>query len=132
MLRLHRRPPTPVATLLLLLVAGSACATTAPEDTALRPVTSPMRLIVDNRCFNDVRIYAIQNGVTQIPLGRVEAVSTREVVLPASLVAARTIRLVAVPLAHGRQTAIDLDLYDGGTAIWYLQNDPAFSRLVKR
>ena len=122
-----------------------ACATAPPEESALQPVsrsswagspvqpvTSPVRLIVDNRCFNDVRLYAIQNGVTQIPLGRVEAVSTREVVLPASLVAARTIRLVAVPLATGRQTTIDLDLYDGGTAIWYLQNEPAFSRLVKR
>ncbi len=132
MLRPHRHPPTPVIGLLLLVAAGSACAGPTRDDAAVRPVTPPVRLVVENRGFNDVRIYALQNNASQVPLGRVEALSTRHLVLPATLVAARNIRLVAVPLALGRQTSIDVQLYDGDTVIWYLQNEPAFSRLVKR
>ena len=84
-----------------------ACATSAPENMALRPATAPVRLVVENRSFTDVRIYAIQNNASPFPLSRVEALSTRHVVLPPLLVAARNIRLVAVPLALGRETFAD-------------------------
>jgi hypothetical protein len=132
MVGLHRRSRTPVTRLLLLAAAGSACATASPEDTALRPVTTSVRLVVENRGFSDHRLYAILHDASRFPLGTVEALATRRVLLPAPLIAARTIRLVAVPMVLGPETAIDVEVYGGDTLIWYLQNEPAFSRLVKR
>jgi hypothetical protein len=118
--------------LLFLSAAGNACATASSEDTAVTPATALVRLVVENHGFADLRIYAVLNDASQFPLGTVDALSTRRVVLPATLVAARNVRLVAVPTALGTSTSIDVEVYRGDTLIWYLQNEPAFSRLVKR
>jgi hypothetical protein len=117
----------------LLLNAGCSASTQASGAImAATPVTPGVHLVLENRGFSDLRIYAILNDAAKFPLGTVGALSTLHRALPASLIAARNFQLVAVPLALGEETSIDVLIFEGETLIWYLENDAAFSHLVKR
>lgn len=116
---------------LFLAVELSACGANPHTAPGIRDAL-PAHLQVENRSFADLRIYVVLNDASRFSLGTVSSFSTQRLTLPRSIIGGRNIRLVAAPLALGEPTAVEVQVYEGDTLIWYLENNLLFSRLVKR
>lgn len=126
---LHRaRRPIGVA---LFLVAEAACATTRPAQFGSDPpATSSPMLLIENHGFTDVHVYALAGNSRRVRLGRVNALETLHVCLPASLSGARILRLEAVPTILGDPYTSEQVLIEAGTeVVWRLENELTLSKL---
>jgi hypothetical protein len=95
-------------------------------------------LSVENASFSDARLYLIWNETMQMPLGAVEAMSTRTWALPPRSIPEKSLRNGSFRLearflgTRERFTSPSRLLSDGEVWIWQLHNDMAFSSLVVR
>ncbi len=118
----------------VLLLAAAACATHRPMPyKSASSSRSSCLLLIENHGISDVHVYAVVGQGQRVRLGRVNALETIRMRLPASLVGARTVRLEAVPTLLGDPYTSDPVLIEEGTEIvWRLENDLGISTLFVR
>jgi hypothetical protein len=95
-------------------------------------------LRVENSSFADARVYLVWNETMQIPLGPVEAMSSRTWDLPPRSIPQKSLRNGSFRLevrflgTRERHASPSRLLSDGETWIWQLHNDMAFASLIVR
>jgi len=116
----------------------SGCASTGGSADLTSPFEAPASgtpctLVVENHGWSDLHLYALRLDGTRLPLGTVGSLDRRTVRFPKTLMAARQIRLLAVPAVLGEAYVTDTVMLEGGTTLqWHLKNELPLSTLVVR
>ncbi len=118
----------------LMLATAAACATSqgARFDSHDPAAASPI-VLIENHGFTDVHVYALAGNGKRVRLGRVNALESFRVRLPAALRGARYLRLQAEPTLLGTSYTSEQVLIEEGTeVVWMLENELSMSKLFLR
>ena len=113
-----------------LIAAGGACAS-AMEERPANAFTgeTATTVMVNNNNWSDITVYATRNGAT-VRLGSVTSMSTERFELPAVMLGAGELRLIADPLGSTNTYRTQPVLVTRGQEIEFtLQNNLALSTL---